>query len=155
MRLVLPLLFALLAALATPPVLAESAVKAAAERHVAGVIWREASVVAGDFNCAGHSEQAILGTTPEQFVVAVFVDGLGQPPQVLRFARERRNVAAASIAVELLAASLDEIESQAGMVPPGYQRSLSCQGLRLSDGASDAAHIYWDHNAKRLDSWSQ
>lgn len=134
---------------------ADADVKAAAGRFVAGVAWQAQSVLNGDFSCAGKQQHAILGTSAKEIVVAVFTDGLAQAPEVLRFDSEERKAAEAKIRLEDSSLTLDEVTTLAGALPPGYQPSSSCKGVRLSDDASDAAHIYWDHGAKRFDSWSQ
>ena len=134
---------------------ADADVKAAAERFVSGIAWQAPSVLAGDFSCAGQRQFAILGTSAHEIVVAVFTHGLAQAPEVLRFESEERKAGAAKIRLEETSLTLDEVKTLAGAEPPGYQASASCKGVRLSDDASDAAHIYWDHVAKRFDSWSQ
>lgn len=134
---------------------ADADVKAAASRSVVDVSWQETSVLTGDFSCAGTQQFAILGTSLKEIVVAVFKDGLAQAPEVLRFDSEARKAAEAKIRLEDSSLTLDEVKILAGAVPSGYQPSSTCKGVRLSDDASDAAHIYWDHDAKRFDSWSQ
>jgi hypothetical protein len=134
---------------------ASPAVKAAAQRFVGGVEWQENSVLKGDFSCAGKQQSAILGTSKNEIVVAVFTQDLARAPEVLRFASEDRKPAEAKIRIDDSSLSVDEIQTLAGMVPPGYRMSKTCKGVRLSDDASDAAHIYWDHDARRFDSWSQ
>jgi hypothetical protein len=134
---------------------ADADVKAAAERFVAGVAWQAPSVLTGDFSCAGRQQHAILGTSAKEIVVAVFTDGLARAPEVLRFDSEERKAAEAKIRLEDSALTVDEVKTLAGAVAPGYQASSTCKGVRLSDDASDAAHIYWDHTGKRFESWSQ
>lgn len=134
---------------------ADGDVKAAASRYVVDVTWQESSVLTGDFSCAGKQQFAILGTSFKEIVVAVFKDGLAQAPEVLRFDSEERKAAEAKIRLEDSSLTIDEVKTLAGTVPPGYQPSSTCKGVRLSDDASDAAHIYWDRAAKRFDSWSQ
>ena len=135
---------------------ADPAVKAAASRFVADVAWQEQSVLVGEFSCEGRQQSAILGLGKGEIVVALFTHDLAHAPQVLRFASDKRKPDAAKIHLDdATALSLDEVEALAGQVPPGFQSSTTCKGVRLSDDASDAAHIYWDHQAKRFDSWSQ
>ena len=135
--------------------LANPAVKAAASRFVGGIAWQEGSVLRADFSCVGKAQSAILGTSDKEIVVAVFTQDLAKPPEVLRFASEDRNPAEAKIRLEDSSLTKDEIQSLSNATPPGYRPSKSCKGLRLSDDSSDAAHIYWDHEARRFDTWTQ
>ncbi|MES2151583.1 MAG: hypothetical protein V4508_17535 [Pseudomonadota bacterium] len=134
---------------------ASPAVKEAATRFVSGIEWQEKSVLSADFSCGGGRQDAILGTSGKEIVVAVFTQGLAKAPELLRFASEERKPAQAKIRLEDSALSIDDVQTLAGSKPPGYRPSKSCKGLRLSDDGSDAAHIYWDHDARRFDSWSQ
>lgn len=134
---------------------ADTDVKAAADRFVSGIAWQPASVLKGDFSCAGQQQFAILGTSAHEIVVAVFTHGLAQAPEVLRFESAERKAGEAKIRLEESTLSPDEVKTLAGAEPPGYRPSARCKGVRLSDDASDAAHIYWDHGSKRFDSWSQ
>ena len=147
----------LLAALigASAGTLANPAVKAAATHFIGGIAWQEGSVLTADFSCAGKKQSAILGTSDSEIVVAVFTQDLAKPPEVLRFGAEDRNPAEAKIRLEDSSLSKDEIQSLSNAVPPGYRQSKTCKGLRLSDDGSDAAHIYWDHDARRFDTWTQ
>lgn len=159
MRLFAPLagIAALCAALAAAAAPADTnpAVKAAAERFIGGIQWQAQSVLTADFSCAGKRQNAILGTSDKEIVVALFTQGLARPPEVLRFAGEGRKPGAAKIRLDDITLTPDEVRTLAGALPPGYRPSASCKGVRLSDDASDAAHIYWDHEARRFDSWTQ
>jgi hypothetical protein len=55
-------------------------VPAAASKFVRGTQWHPMSVVEGDFTCAGRKQYAILGTTADHIVVAVFIAGTAQSP---------------------------------------------------------------------------
>ena len=134
---------------------ASPAVKAAASRFVSGIAWQESSVLTGDFSCSGKQQNAILGTSDKEIVVALFTQDLSKPPEVLRFASEERKPGEAKIRLEDSSLSKDEIETLSSAVPPGYRPSKTCKGVRLSDDSSEAAHIYWDHDARRFDSWTQ
>jgi len=128
----------------------EPSVQAAAAKFVPGVRWRAKSVVAGDFSCRGRSESAILGTSESEIVVAVFLNGLHREPQVLRYSAKVRDAASAVLEIE----SLDiDREKELGYALPGFRRSKTCRGLNLSDGRSDSAHIYWNHESHRFDDW--
>ena len=147
----------LLAALtsASSAALANPAVKAAATRFAGAIAWQEGSVLTGDFSCSGKPQSAILGTSNKEIVVAVFTQDLSKPPELLRFASEGRAPAEAKIRLEDSSLSKAEIKALSSSVPRGYRPSKTCKGVRLSDDSSDAAHIYWDHNARRFDSWTQ
>jgi hypothetical protein len=128
----------------------ELSVQAAATKHVHGVSWRAKSVITGDFSCRGKTETAILGTSKSEIVVAVFLDGLKREPQVLRYSATVRDAASAVLDIESL--DLDR-EEELGYALPGFRRSNTCKGLNLSDGRSDSAHIYWNHESRRFDDW--
>ena len=134
---------------------ASPSVKAAAAHFIGGIAWQEGSVLSADFSCAGKKQSAILGTSDTEIVVAVFTQNLGKPPEVLRFDARDRKPAEARLRLEDSALSKDEIQSLSNAAPPGYRQSKTCKGLRLSDDGSDTAHIYWDHEARRFDTWTQ
>jgi hypothetical protein len=48
-------------------------ITAAASKFVPGVAWRSQSVLTADFSCRGRREQAILGVTPKDIVIAVLL----------------------------------------------------------------------------------
>lgn len=129
----------------------EPSVQAAAAKYVPGISWRAKSVVSGDFSCRGRTESAILGASESWIVVAVFLNGLNHKPQVLEYSTRARNAASAILEIE----SLDfDREKELGYALPGFRRSKTCKGLNLSDGRSDSAHIYWNHEARRFDDWT-
>jgi hypothetical protein len=128
----------------------EPSVQAAAAKYVAGISWRAKSVIAGDFSCRGRTERAILGANESDIVVAVFLNGLNNKPQVLRYSAKVRNAASAILKIE----SLDfDPEEALGFALAGFRRSKTCKGLNLSDERSDSAHIYWNHESRRFDDW--
>lgn len=125
-----------------------------AARHEAGLEWRPDSTVSGDFTCRGRTEQAVLGTGGGEIVVAVFTEGLDQPPTLLRFPAAMRDPATSTLAVESLDIDLDRLSREIGVRPDGLRPSKTCKGLNLSDGKVDSAHIYWNHATKRFAAWS-
>lgn len=125
----------------------------AAEKHVQGVKWCQASVVFGDFSCRGVQEQAILGTTKTHIVVAIFIDGLAKPPEVLRFSAADRSATTVVLTTERMDFDLKEFKDKMGYIPSGMRSAKHCKGLNLSDGYVDSIHIYWDHDAKRFSDW--
>jgi hypothetical protein len=134
---------------------ASNAVQAAALKFAGGVAWRADTVIASDFSCTGKVQQAILGALPDEILVAIFTHGLDQAPEVLRFDAGDRNILASKIRVDDYALSVAEITGVSGAAPAGYRQSTVCHGVRLSDDSSEAAHIYWDHDHQRFDSWTQ
>jgi len=72
----------------------------AASKWVPGVTWRPKSVVAADFTCRGRREQAILGATAQEIVVAVFINGLNATPEVLRYSAAMRDARSIELATE-------------------------------------------------------
>lgn len=121
---------------------------AAAAKYVPGVRWRPESIVTGDFTCAGRAQQAILGSNDREIVIAVFIHGTGERPEVLRDAVRNANSA------ELTSEDLDYDPEEVDRVLPGFERSKSCRGLQLSDGHTDSLHLYWNHQDRRFDGWS-
>ena len=121
----------------------------AAPRFVPGVVWRPKSVLTADFSCRGRKEQAILGVTAKEIVIAVFLNGPAEPPEVLGYSAEVRDASEAQLTTE----SLDyDPKDDVGDLP-GFRRSRTCVGLNLSDDRIDSAHIYWNHDAKRFEDW--
>jgi len=131
-----------------------SSVIAAAARYVPGVDWRPKSIVTGDFSCSGRTEKAILGTTPTEIIVAVFLNGTAKRPEVLRYSAKARRASSAALTIEDLNFELKDLQADLGFVPPGLRPSKTCKGLNLSDGETDSAHIYWNHESRRFDDWT-
>lgn len=133
-----------------PPTAAQvPTVSQAASKFVPGMTWRPKSILTADFSCRGRKEQAILGVNAKEIVIAVFLNGLGEPPEVLRYSAEMRDAKQVQLKLE----SLDYGSEEAIGELPGFRRSRTCQGLNLGDGKIDSAHIYWNHDAKRFDDW--
>jgi hypothetical protein len=126
-------------------------IEKAATKYVDRVAWQRTSVVSGNFTCHGRKEQAILGVSESEIVIAVFVKGLDTRPEVLRYSGKARNPKTAELKIEdldydpkeLLDSDLD-----------GFRRSKSCKGLNLSDGETDSAHIYWSNKSHRFEDWT-
>jgi glucose/arabinose dehydrogenase len=131
------------------------AVQAAAEKFAGGLLWRASTVLTADFNCTGKVQYALLGTSTKEIAVAVFANGLDQPPAVLRFEADGLSIIESKIRLDDYSMSAAEIAGLTGATPVGYRASTACHGVRLSDDRSDAAHIYWDYDNQRFDSWSQ
>ena len=87
-----------------------------------------------------------------EIAIVVFLHGTRKRPEILRFSATVRNPDSAELTVE----SLDyNPEAEIGADLPGFQRSMTCQGLNLSDGEVDSAHIYWNHNSNHFEDWSR
>ncbi|HUI54152.1 MAG TPA: hypothetical protein VLY04_04225 [Bryobacteraceae bacterium] len=128
-----------------------AAVEKAAAKYVPGITWQARSVVSGNFTCRGRKEQAILGVSASEILVAVFVTGTNAPPELLRYSAKARNPKTAELAVE----DLDyDPKQDIGYEPDGFQRSKSCKGLNLGDGLTDSAHIYWNRKSHRFEDWT-
>jgi hypothetical protein len=123
----------------------------AADRSVG---WQRKSILSGDFTCQGKQEYAILGTKPQQIVIAVFRPPSKQPVDMLRYSGTERRAASAVLAIESLDFDIKELEQSLGWLPDGLQPSKSCVGLNMSDKRIDSAHIYWHRKHRRFTSWS-
>lgn len=132
-----------------------AAVHAAAASFAGGIAWRAETVIAADFSCTGKVQQAILGVLPDEILVAIFTHGLDQAPELVRFEASEHNLLASKIRVDDYSMSAQEIAGVSGAAPVGYRPSRTCHGVRLSDDSSEAAHIYWDHDHRRFESWTQ
>jgi hypothetical protein len=130
-------------------------VKAAADKFAEGVAWSGATVLEADFSCTGKVQQAILGTWAQEIVVAIFTQGINQPPALVHFDASDRNIAASKIRLDDYSLSAEEIAGVSGETPVGYRPSTTCHGVRLSDDSHEAAHIYWNHTNQRFDVWVQ
>ena len=90
-----------------------------------------------------------MGVTSKEIVIAVFLNGTGEKPEILRYSAAVRDASQAKLRLESLDYGPDE---DTGPLP-GFRRSRTCKGLNLSDDMIDSAHIYWNHDAKRFDEW--
>lgn len=130
-------------------------VQAAATKFSSSVTWRESTVLISDFDCTGKVQFAILGGSAKEIAVAIFRDGLEQAPALLRFEVDAHDLQAAQLRLDNYTMSAEEIAGISGKAPTGYRPSSTCHGVRLSDHGIDAAHIYWDHDNRRFDTWTQ
>lgn len=109
----------------------------------------------GDFSCRGKREVAILGTSPTEISVAVFLNGLSKKPELLQFSASRRNLETVMLATESLDFSVQEFEQEVGPLPEGLRPSKTCLGLTMGDQETDSAHVYWNRKARRFEGWSR
>ena len=105
----------------------------------------------GNFTCQNRKEQAILGVGESEIVIAVFVNGLGARPEVLRYSGHARNPKTAELKIENLDYDPKDV---IGSDLDGFSRSKTCNGLNLSDGEKDSAHIYWNYKSHRFEDWT-
>lgn len=127
-------------------------IKNAAHRYFPMATWRERSIITADFTCSGRREWAVLGTTPSEILIAIFVNGPNEKPRILHYSRSVRNASTAVLRLE----DMDyDPQEDPGYALPGFERAKTCKGLNLSDGEVDSAHIYWNHKAKRFDAWTR
>ena len=124
-----------------------------AEKFIKGVKWRQKSVVVGDFSCSGKQEQAILGSSRKDIVVAIFHQGLTKQPEVLRYSASTRNPTKTILVIEDQDYDPKQLESEVGYIPKGMLPSKNCKGLNISDGEIDSVHIYWNHDTKHFSDW--
>ena len=113
-------------------------------------MWRDTSVITADFTCDGRRSPAILGTTATQIVVAVFINGLGQKPEILEYSTQMRSPATTRMTAESL-----NYNSKSPEAPDlrKFHFPSTCRGLRLDDGRISAAHIYWNPELKSFADW--
>jgi hypothetical protein len=125
----------------------ENSVTKAAARFQPGVTWKSASVTNADFTCRSHKQTGVLGESGEAVVVAVFLSGMDQEPEVLSFTLHR---GFATLETDDL--NYDPMEDL-GYSLPGFHRSKTCKGLSVDDRETDPVHLYWNHQSVRFDSW--
>ncbi len=119
------------------------------------VVWSSTSIIEAEFSCRGRREFAILGKTEGSLFVAIFTRGVQSKPTVLTFSSARRDSHSIGIASEDMDFDPKGVDDDLGPPPKGMRPSKTCKGIALSDGDTDATHIYWNHQKKRFDSWSQ
>ena len=129
-----------------------TSIKNAAHRYFPMATWRERPIISADFTCSGRKEWAVLGTTPSEILVAIFVKGQSEKPEILHYSRSVRNASTAVLAPEDM--DYDPQEDPFYALPV-FERSKTCKELNLSDGEVDSAHIYWNHKARRFDAWTR
>lgn len=128
----------------------EGSVAVAAKAFYPDATWQERSVLRGDFSCRGKSDVAIIGTSVEFIVVAIFTGGLDSTPQILKYSTKVRTAKTAVLTKESLDLSPEELEG----MPEGFKASKTCSGLNLSDGEVDSAHIYWNAKYQTFTDWT-
>src|SRR5207253_3274950 len=96
-----------------------------ASSYIPHVTWRANSLVTGDFTCHGKIQLAILGTTPTEIVVAVFLHGANEKPGELRFRDFQR------MSTKL---KTETLNYKPDRQLPGFHRSRVCKGLTVKDG---------------------
>ena len=132
---------------------AEPSIANAARKFYPSAMWRDQSIVKGNFSCRGKQEMAILGTSKTEIVVAVFLNGLSKKPELLKYSTSVRRPDSAILTVESLDFKFEDFEREVGSVPQGLLPSKTCMGLNMSDQLIDSAHIFWNRRARRFDDW--
>lgn len=128
-------------------------VAAAAKTHYPAATWQAESVLTGDFTCEGREEFAILGTSSEFIVIAVFTHDLTVMLEILKYSAKARVAEWAVLRKESRDFTPEEIKAGPGYVPEGWTPSETCSDLNLTDNNVDSAHIYWDTTNKRFADW--
>jgi hypothetical protein len=126
------------------------AIVSAANKYVPGITWHSESIIIGDFTCRGRKEQAILGITQQEIIVAVFIDGLDTKPEIVH---DKIHVPA-DAQLEIEGMDYDP-KDQIGATLEGFQRSKICNGLNIADDHTDSFHVYWNHRAHEFNWWSR
>ncbi|MEO5924923.1 MAG: hypothetical protein ABIR70_13975 [Bryobacteraceae bacterium] len=150
-RMILPALLTLL----LPPCLAQSKVVAtAAARFQPEVTWQEKSVIHADFSCQGRREAAILGTTKETIVVAIFINGSAQKPELVTYPQDVfAPTWPLSIEIDGLDYNVKQRAEDLGTPLQGLQRSKTCKGIYLGNHQEDGIHIYWNRVMREFNEW--
>jgi hypothetical protein len=120
---------------------ASPSVERAASRFVPLVIWKPDSVVEGNFSCMGRRQRAILGTSKTEIVVAVFLNGLSNQPEILRYSGRVRNPESAKLSVESMDFDRKKYEKEVGPLPAALRPSKTCKGLNMSDQESVSTFV--------------
>jgi len=126
------------------------AIVSAANKYLPGITWHSESFIIGDFTCRGHNEQAILGITQQEIIVAVFIDGLDTKPEILH----DKIHFPADAQLEMEGIDYDP-QDEIGTALEGFDRSKVCKGLNIADGHTDSFHVYWNHKAHEFNWWSR
>jgi hypothetical protein len=131
-----------------------AAVVQAGRRLRPEVAWQSKSVLRGDFSCRGRSEVAILGTTADAILVAIFVDGMTRKPQVVRYPKDVFvSDSMLGIEIEDLDFDVQRLASDLGTSLQGLRRSKTCKGISLRNHQEDAIHIYWNRVKSVFREW--
>ena len=119
-------------------------IQTAAARFLPEVKWLPKSVVTADFTCQGRKQSAILGIGASEAIVAIFLKGVNQRPEVLRYTRSLTSVVL----------QLEDLDYEPDFPLRGFRTNRTCKVLNVSDGEIDSAHIYWNHLSHRFEAWS-
>jgi hypothetical protein len=117
------------------------------------VVWTN-SPIRIDIDCDGNADYAFLAQTPSSAFVGLV---RGKPKSVVAMLKFEASPGSqgglyylpAIIEVE----SLDYDPTDAVGPLPGFFRSQSCTGSRISGGECDSFHFYWDKRTSRLSWW--
>lgn len=130
------------------------ALLARARQLAPAVRWLPQTLQHADFDCDGTPDWLLLGKGQDELLAALLP---GRPKaKPLLWRQTWRDVAIADPQPSLEPLDLPDRDflNMLGYVPEGYRRSSSCQGISISDGETDALHLYWNHQRGLLGMWS-
>src|SRR5262249_25037486 len=116
------------------------------------VVWK-GDAIRADFDCDGDVDFALLGTSGDRVVVAVFPARKSKRPQTLQGQIVDLDMATMRLEPEALDVSDEDFEQMVVLRPAGYRRSTRCKGLILTDDLTDPLHIYWNQDHDGLAAW--
>ena len=117
------------------------------------VAWMADSAFVGDVDCDGHADSAFVGRSTREIHVGL-VATASDSPSIVPFrigGGSQDAVCEASAALSTETLDYDPTEDTGPL--EGFKRSAVCKGLSLSDDSCDSIHLYWNHNAGKLQWW--
>jgi len=116
------------------------------------VQW-DSSAVKADFNGDGQTDFAHLGRANGRIFVGIVLGGSSRV-ESLDFAISAAEQRAICSEPATLVMESSDYDPAADIGPlPGFRRSKTTKGLRLSDGECDSIHLYWDHALDHMAWW--
>jgi hypothetical protein len=120
------------------------------------VVWDSTLSVVGDIDCDSRADTAVIGRMSKSIQVGI-VFGVPAPPNIstISIAPEVQNaLPTGDVTLATESIDYDPVNEEEGPGElEGFRRSSSCIGLNLSDGETDSMHMYWNHQAHRLNWW--
>lgn len=124
---------------------------ASAHRWFPDMQWKQ--IVAGDFDCDGNKDVALLGLSATGGMVAIFVGDPSRKPMHMPFGLDMFDLKTLRLIVEKLDMSDADLDEVLGDDHHGYRRSPGCGGLNLGDDQVDSFHLFWDHVHGGFSGW--
>ena len=118
----------------------------------ARVSWDSVALRA-DFDGDGKTDYAHLGRAGGRIYVGIVFGG-SHRVEILDFAisgAEQRAICGEPATLVTESADYDPATDIGPL--PGFRRSKTAKGLRLSGGDCDPVHMYWDHDQKHMNWW--